>query len=296
MALEQRKDIFGIHSITARDPDTKKFLGTAKIIGNASVNNTGEVIELEGGSSPFPWAAEDGKISGEIALSLKEFPNWLWEAFAGVKMTENDAEANAAVSKTLTNAYGTSVQKATTGIVSVGVKAGSESDVKTASYTIVAASATTVNIYADTDVDFGQGTKKVFADESLKINDAPITITTGGAISIPGYGLELTGGSGVIAMTVGDTAYFETRAANTGSESAIVGSTTSKYKEVELIIAAARKRNKELVKITVFRAKAIGLPLPMTSREFSTAEITAKGIYDSVNDGVYKIERIRTVN
>lgn len=295
MPLNEREQIFGIHDIAAYDTKTRKPLGKAKIPGSASLNLSGEVIENTGGSSSYPWAVEDGLITPELNLTLKEYPNWLWEAFNGIAVTENAAELSGAVSKALENVSGSSVMDATTGIASAAVKSGAEADLKSGPYIVEAISATTVNIYALSDLDFGRGTVAEYVDESLKINASPLTITSGGATEIAGFGIELTGGSGTVAMTEGDTAIFEVRSANSKSESVTVGGSNANYKEIGLLLTAQKRSNGQLFMLDVFKAKAIGLPINMTAKEFSNSELTLKLFKDEFRNGVYKMDRIDTV-
>lgn len=291
MALSNPPVVFGIHSITVYDPDTRLPLGIAKVVGSGNLNLAGEVIELNGGSSRYPWANEDGVISPELSISLKEYPNFLVESFLGKAPTENAAESGGSISSALENANGTSVLDATTGVATATVKAGSEVDLKTGIYVVKAVSATTVDIYSMTDVDFAQGTDKEFEDDNLKINAAALTITASTAVEIPDFGIELTGGSGVVGMTVGDTAVFEVRAINTGSDEVVIGSSTESYAEVGLVIAAQKRGSGELFYIDVYRAKGIGMPINFVEKEFSEAEITMKLRVDTSRNGVFKIYR-----
>ena len=293
MPLETRKHIFGIHQITAYNTATRLPLGTAKVVGSAALQFSGELVELMGGSNLFPWAIETGPISTEMSISLREYPNWFFPAFLGQEVTENSAEASAAIGTALANAKGTSVLQASTGIATVSVKSGSEADVKTGNYVVKAVSATTVDVYALSDVDFAQGTDKEFVDETMKITSSPLTITASTAVEIPGFGLELTGGSGTIGMTADDTAVFDARAINDGSDIVTVGKNTDVYQEIGMLISAQRKGNNEIVMIDVFRAKGIGIPFNLAEKEMSESEITIKAFRDEARNGVFEMKRVR---
>lgn len=289
MALSNPTVVFGIHSITPYDPDTRIPLGTAKVIGQGSLNLSGDVIELNGGSSRYPWANEDGVISPELSLTVKEYPPFLMQAFLGKAPTENSAESGGSVSSALANVNGTSVLDASTGVATATVKSGSEDDLKTGIYVVKAVSATTVDIYSMSDVDFAQGTDKEFVDDTLKITASALTITASTAVEIPGFGVELTGGSGTIGMTTGDTAVFEVRAINTGSTEAVIGSSTETYAEVGMVIVAQKRGSGEVFMIDCYRAKGIGMPINFTEKEFSEAEITMKLRRDTSRNGVFKV-------
>jgi len=295
MSLSDPRAVFGVHSITIYDPETRVPMGIAKVAGQAQLSLSGEVIELTGGSSRYPWANEDGAISPELSLTLRQYDDFLVEAFLGKKPTKNAAEASAAVGAALANANGTSVLDATTGIASVGVKSGSEDDVKTGTYVVKATSATQVDVYALTDVDFDQGTDLDFADDDLKITASALTITASTAVTIPNLGVELTGGSGTIALTAGDTAVFSLRAKNTGSSEVVIGSNSETYKEVGLLIAAQKRGTGEMFIVDCYRAKGVGMPINFTEKEFSEAEITMKLRKDTGRNGVFSITNVDAV-
>lgn len=296
MSLSAPNAIFGIHSLTAYNPDTLVPYGTAKVLGQANINLSGELTPLNGGSSAYPWRVERGLINSEISVTLREYPDWLYQTFLGKAVTSNAAEAGGGVATALTNANGTSVLDASTGIASVGVKSGSEADVKTGLYVVVAASATTVNVYAMSDVDFAQGTDKVFEDDALKITASALTITASTPVTIPDFGLELTGGSGTIGMTTGDTAFFEVRAINTGSTEVVIGSTTETYVDVGLLLAAQKSGSKNITYIDVYRAIGVGAPINMTEQAFSEAEITLQAFRDSTRNGVFAMRSVDASN
>lgn len=292
MGLPKRKTIYGVHSVTPYDPATGLPLGDiAKVVGNLTVNLTGELIELNGGSQRFPWEIEDGLISTESTLLLREYPEFLYEAFLGKAITKNAAEAAGNVS-TLTNAKGALVE-ATTGIASVAAKTGSEADLKTGKYTIKAVSATTVNVYALSDIDFANGTALTYVDETLKINESPIAISgSGGTVDIPNTGLEIVGGSGSPALTDGDTATFEVRAINSGSEQVIIGDSNFTLPEIGLLCYAQKKGDGAIYELDIFKAKGSGAPIAFAEKAYSEAEIPVRAFYDETKNGVFGQRRI----
>ncbi|MGR3179923.1 MAG: hypothetical protein ACUZ8E_17925 [Candidatus Anammoxibacter sp.] len=292
MPLSQPNTVFGIHSVTPYDLVTKEPLGIFKVLGSAQFNLEGEVIPLQGGSSPYNWDVEDGNVTSEISITIREFPSALYEAFLGRALTSNSAEALAAISSAIVNANGTSVVAAT-GLASVGVKSGSEVDVKTGKYVVKAVSATTVDVFSYSDVDFGKGADKTFEDDLLKITATPLTIVQASSVDVPGFGIELTGDSGTIAMVTDDTAIFDTRAQNTGSESIVIGSITDRFTTVGLYMVGQRKGTGELFAIDVYRAKGVGVPFPFSEKEWMESEITLMSFYDADRDGVFSIERVK---
>jgi hypothetical protein len=291
MALSNPRAIYGVHSVTPYNRSTGLPYGTAKVVGEASVNMSGELNKLMGGASRFPWAVEDGAISSEISLKLKELPNWMFELFAGKAPTTANSDSSGTVS-TLTNKYGTSVMNSSTGIASVTVKAAEKADLKFTKYVVKAVSSTTVDVYAMTDEDFNRGVDKTFVNDALKITSSALTITASTAVEIPDFGLELTGGSGTIGMTTGDTATFEVLPPSSESTSVTVGGSSDSYPEFGLILMAQQRSNGEMFEIDVFRAKGIGLPIAFSEKAWSEAEIKLEAFFDSAQGGVFKMRHI----
>lgn len=291
MTLPSPKTIYGIHSLTAYNITTRLPLGTAKVAGGAEFSLEGELNPLNGGSSKYPWKVERGLISAEVTLTLREYPDFLFETLLGKAVTTNSAEASGNAS-TLTNQNGTSLVDATTGVASVGVKSGSEADLKFSEYVVKAVTATTVDVYAYSDVDFANGTDKTFEDGLLKITASPLSITTSTAVEVPGFGVELTGGSGTIGMTVDDTAVFSVRPANSESRSVVIGSTNEVFNDFGLYIAAQRPGDKEMFVIDCFKCAGAGLPINFTENEFSEASVTVQLYQDTARNGIMEMKSV----
>lgn len=294
MALSQPKTIFGVHSITPYNITTREFLGTTEVIGSFELSSEGELIALNGGSSKYPYKVERGLITAEISLTLSEYPNWIFEAMLGKAITENSAESGGSV-VAIANAQG-STTVASTGIASVGVKSGSEADVKFTDFVVKVASATTVDVFAATNLDFANGTDKVFENDLLKITASPLTITQSTAVTVPGFGVELTGGSGTIAMTTADTATFSSRPINTESQEVVVGSSTEVFNDFGLIVTGQRPGDKFMTMIDCYRVAAAGLPINFTANAFSEYSITAQLYKDSDRNGLYTFKRVLASN
>ena len=248
MALSNARIIYGVHSFTPYDRDTGLPKGTVQTMGNSTFSLEGELVQLNGGSAKFPFAVEESTISAELTVAPKSYPDFLFELFLGKAPTQNSAEATGS-SSALTNKQGTSVQEASTGIATVSVKAGSEADLKFTKYVVVAASATTVDVYAYSNIDFVRGTDKVFENDALKITASPLTIVASTAVEVPGYGVELTGGGGAIGMTVDDTASFEVRPPNSESMEVVIGGTADTFPEFGAIVMSQKEVTKKCLSL-----------------------------------------------
>jgi hypothetical protein len=283
---------FGVHSFTPYRKTDGLPYGTIEVLKGSSFELTGELAELFAGSAKYPWAVEETTINAELKIKPAEYPDFLFELFLGKNPTAASAESGGGVSA-ITNKKGTSVVSATVGIASVGIKSGKESDLKFTKYIVKAVGASTVDVYAMSSVDFGRGTAKDFENDALKITPTPLTIATGVSVEVAGFGVELTGGSGTIALVENDTATFEVRPINQKSMSVVIGAPTDVFPTFSAIIVGQKRGNGEMVELDVYSLKAIGLPLGMEEKAFAEgAEIAAKAMYDSERKGVFGMRHI----
>jgi hypothetical protein len=259
-------------------------------VGGSTISLAGELIQLTGGSSPYSWDAQDGNITAEMSFKPKELPAFLIQLLLGKTPTEISADPGNVTA--LTNVQGTSAQDASTGIASVGVKSGSEADVKFGSYVVEVASGTTVDVYGQTNVDFFRGVDKTYENDLLKITDSPLTITTGAAVEVPGFGVELTGGSGTIGMTTDDTASFEANPPSNVQMDVVIGEQGICVPEFGALVVSQKKSTGEMWLFDCYRVKTLGFPFGLEEKAFNEAEVTATLLYDSAKNGVMKARYI----
>lgn len=296
MALSNPRGVFGVHSFSPYNRTNGEFYGTVKVLDSSSLTLSGETIDLMGGSNQYPWAVESGVITSELSLSFSQYEDFLFEIFLGKAPTSNSAEASGSVT-TLTDKSGT-VVNATTGIASVDLKSGSSADLKFGKYVVKVVSATTVDVYLSSDADITRGTDGEYQNDLLKITASPLTIPdTGATVTIPNFGLELTGGSGTInletAGAVGDTATFSVRPPNSTSMDVTIGGSSDVTPEFGAILMAESRGTGELFEVDLFRVKGVGMPIGFTKKEWSVAEVTAKAFYDSTRNGVFSIRYVK---
>lgn len=292
MALSNPRPIFGIHSFTGYRTADRTYYGILRVLGSSSFNLSGELINLNGGSQKYPWAVEEGTVEASIELVSREYPAWLMEVLLGKAPTENAAEATGDVS-TITNASGTSIVDATTGIDSVAATSADEADLKFAKYVVEATGANTVTIYASSNVDFARGTDATYEDDALTIVAADVTIPdSGGTVEVADFGLEFTGGSGTVAFTTGDTATFEVRPINSGSLEATFGGLSDTFPEFGAILVGKKLGDGRMFEVDVFRCKGAGLPIGFEENAFSEASVTINAFYDSNRNGVFSVRAV----
>lgn len=295
MSLDNPRIFFGVHSFTPYCRETGLPYGTALVIGQSGFSLSGELASLTGGSNKYPWAVEETNITAELSLSIKQYEDWMMQLFLGKKPTEGTPGTGEVT--TLTNKKG-SVVDATSGIASVGVKAGSETDLKFTKYVVqvVDKDADTVDVYALSNIDFARGTDKQFENNLLKITATPLTITDGAAVEVPGFGIELIGGTTVNMATLGsengDTAIFDVLPGNTKSIKARFGGSSDNFPEFGAIVVGQQRGNGEMVELDIFRLKAVGMPLGFQEKAFSEGEITAQAFYDAEKNGVFDLRHV----
>lgn len=295
MALTAPRVLYGIHSFSPYSRTDGLFYGIAKVLKSGSIALSAELNELMGGSQKYAWHVEEGGISAELALKFSQYDDFLYTLFLGATPTANAAETGGSVT-TLTNKKGTSVKQATTGIASVLTLSGSESDIKFGKFVVKAVSATTVDVYFSSDEDIGRGTNGSYQNDLLKITASPLTITASTPVTVTGFGVKLTGGSGTIGMTTGDTATFSSRPINTASMDVTIGGVADTlFPEFGAILMAQKLGNQEMFEIDAFRCKGAGMPHMFEENAFSEAEVKVKLMYDSALDGIMAIRAIKPV-
>lgn len=292
MSLSDPRIIYGVHSVAPYSRTTGEGYGIAKVLESSNFAISGELNELFGGASKFAWAIEEANVTAELQFKPKQVEDWMFELFLGKAPTLTDTPSSSGSVTAVANKKGSSVV-ASTGILSVTAKSGSESSMKFGRYIIKAASSTTVDVYCLSDVDFNRGTDKEFVNDALKITASALTITTDTAVEVPGFGIEITGGSGTIGMTTGDTAVFDVFPPYSKKMSVRIGGASDTFPEFGCVMVAQQRSNGEMFEIDAFRVKGSGLPLGLTEKEFGQPEIAAKAFYDSVKNGVADIRWVQ---
>jgi hypothetical protein len=259
--------IFGIHGFTPYNRTTHLPYGTMNVLGGANLEMTGETEDLFGGSSKFAYASEQTQIGATMTLNVKSYPDFLMELFLGGSTTAISAAANGEV-RNFTNKVGTSVSDATTGIASVGVTSGDEADAKFGRYVVkVKSGGTDVDVYLLTDIDFNRGTTGAFLSDDLKIAEDVTIADSGGTIAVADFGITFTGGSGTVAMTEDDTAYFDVLPAHSGGSEITIGSETASFPEFGAKLIASKRSNGEIFQINALRCVGSGMPFPSSRKD-----------------------------
>lgn len=288
MALSANRIVYGIHSLAPYRRADKLPYGILKVLGGGAISLAAEFEDLFGGSNKYAWASEAKTISSEFTTTVKSMPDFLFEIYLGASVVTTAAAALGTVRQAIANVKGATVVAAT-GIASVGIKAGSEADLKDGIYVVKAVTPTTYDVYIMTDIAFDKGTDVNFENDALKITSAPITLVQSAAADVPNFGLEITGGAGTIAMVADDTAWFSVSAAHGGISEITIGKTSASFPEHGVVALSQKRSDSSLFEIEIFKAVGAGFPLSLEETVFAIPELTTKLLYDEAEDAIAKI-------
>ena len=288
MSLANPRIIFGIHSISPYNRTTKLPYGILKVIGSAHLSLSSDIEQLFAGSNKFSWAAEAKTVNSELSCKVKAYPGFLFELFLGATVTDAGVDASGTVS---TPSAGTgALINATTGLASVTIiPSTGAANLKFGKYALKATSATAVKLYLLSDIDIKRGTDGSYVDDTLEVSGPHTVSDTGGTTDISAYGLRLTGGSGTVALTTGDSVMFEVKPPSTSSSSILVGASTTTFPAFGALLMAQKRSTGELFEIDALNCVASGLPIALEEQAFSAPELKMVCFYDSVADAVFKI-------
>lgn len=301
MAQSSPRIEFGLHSMTPYARTSKTIgsntylkgqpFGILEVLGDASFSMNASSVDLYGGSNKNLWASEISQIATELTVNVRSSPDFLYDLYAGGSVSETTASSTGTIN-TATNQSGTSIINATTGIASATIKAGSEADLKFGAYLIKYVSATTIDIYSISNLQFTRGTDLTYQDDLLKITTAPLTVVASTAVEIPGTGLELTGGSGIISFTDG-TAIFQVSPPHGGVSEITLGQTGLTFVEHGLYLYANERSSGDLFELHIHKAtSSAGMTIPLSNGGFQATDLTIKCLYDSDANAVATIRAL----
>jgi len=281
---------YGIHSICPfRITDGLPY-GILKVLGGGTMTLSSEFEELFGGSNKFAWAVEAKTISSEWTASVKSLPDFMFELFLGATVVTTVASAAGTVDgfANVLDSASVPVLHATTGIATVTAKSGGTADLKDGVYIIKAVTSTTVDVYGLTDIEYQKvgATNTLTLLESQKITASPLTIVASTATEIVGLGVEMTGGSGSIGMTVDDTARFHINSAHDGVSEISIGSGATIFPEHRQLCLGQKRADGSVFEMELFKVVGSGMPIPFEEQSFSIPELSMKLVQDSTEDKV----------
>jgi hypothetical protein len=291
MSLTNPKTIFGVHSLTVYDRNTRIPEAFLRVLGTCEIALTPEMVSLRGGSNRFPWDSEVASIGSEFSLTAREYPMKFMELALSGDTTEYDDETSGEIIF-LENVKGTSCYHASSGIASIDFISLKTADLKEGEYVIEVtdAAADKVDVYCLSNANFSRGETGEYLDDDLKIAE-DLVVTSASTTDITDYGIKITGGSGTIDMTLGDTLRFAVRRNGKTGFSMVVGRSGSSFEKKGLLLTGQVAGDDSLTYIDIYKAQIAGMPVSFAEGAYSEWSITITLEYSSTKDGVYTIVR-----
>jgi len=282
---------FGCHSICARNRTTKVVTGMIEIIGDISLEFAASSVDNRGGSSLYPRATEITEIDSTISFNVRQWDDWIFENYMAATVTTTSSASTSGTLVALSAVTGSTVTGAN-GIASVDItSSGTIANLKTGPYMVIAASATTVDVFRPTTFQNSRGTDLYLDNNAGKITTTPLTIASGTVVVIPGTGLQLTGQAASIAMTIGDSASFYVTPPHTGISAVDIGVPGNTFPEHELIIFGRQRGSGESVWVQCYKAQCVsGMTFPMSQSDFAATDISVKLLLDTT------VNKVATIN
>jgi hypothetical protein len=268
----------------------------ARVIGDVDCGMSASTAEVEGGTKNFPYAVSVVGQKGTIKLKLREHnPELLAISLGGVLTTYTPA---AGAIKDLANWYGTSVV-ASTGLVSISVKAAMKANLKPGLYFLKMSSTTKANIFAATDEFIKDGTDVTFTDQTGLVNASEITMpsSAGTTVDVDELGLTLTAGAGTIAYTSGDCASFFVVPEFTYGSDIVFGQASPVYDDYIVFISGERNMHdgvNDLVMACFYSCKIYGGSIKFVRKGYAEGDIELMPQYSTAKDAVGYLKTLRT--
>ena len=280
MPIEKVRDFYGVKYAVPYDRATFQPYGIFRVIQEFNFARSIEFNDLTGGDIQGAWDSEPGQPENSMDGTLREYPFFAFQLMEDATTAETAAEATGNVA-TITNKEGTSVFDATTGIASVAAKAGFEDNIKGVRYVFVATGAATVDIYVHGSATFENIAGAVAVGVTIP--------GASGTVDVDDLGITITGGSGAIALTTGDTAFCLTRPIHNGFGITVVGSDTASANEFGMMMVLPPKSDGAQFWIDVHRIKAQGMPWQAVTRDWSEWAFTGKPVIDTDVNALYTL-------
>jgi hypothetical protein len=284
---------YGIHDLRIFDRSTGLSLGHWRILGDVNNEFNAEYEKLMGGSQVFPWDTAVKEFSSSVKATVKEYSADATALLLGGTLTEYSADTAGAVVDEA-NVKGTSMLDASTGIVGATVVASTgAADLKEGWFVVKAVTTSTVDVYYYNSASFARGTNGSFQDDDGKITATPLTISTGAAVEVPNYGIELTGGSGTIALVAGDTYRGYVQQPHTGAYDIKFGEEITEFPDVGVAITSTYEGG-DLTTLILYKCKVAGTAIPFLEKGYSTYDVNIEPSYDADQDAYGKFTKTRS--
>ena len=289
---ETPKYFFGLKAAIFYNLLTFVPVGIFKVLSSFEFAREIEKLPLTGGHHNGAHAVEAGEPVNTLTGTLKEFPNFAFTELDNASLTSIAGEDTSGFVDTIANKVGSSVFDATTGIASVAAIPGSENKLPLGTIIFKATSvADEVDVYLLGDT--ATGAIPIIGE--LPLLAAGVVIPdTGGTIDIPDIGITITGGSGTIAFTEDDTAFFKTRPSNSITTEIVMGN-DSCLKNLGCILVYPKNSEGQQTIVDFHKVSVGGTPFSAATRDYAEFEMSAMVLIDE-NDKLYTKTSIVATN
>lgn len=270
---------FGIKAVAPYNRETRVPYGVSEVVASGGLELAGEMVSLHGGGNRYSYDAAHGFIEPKMSITTKEFPSWLYTLMLGAAPETTDVKDSGIV-RNIMNRKGTSLQSDD---AITGVTVTTNANLKFGRYTVVATSATTIDIYAATDVDAGEGAKASFLalfDDQLKITKSSLDLQDGKNLEIATLGVTLEVAASVSGVTQGDSFTFDIVPKADYFREVTIGKNTDGFPVFGMYAISENIKGSALCLIDCFKCKANGLPMAFNEKSWGESELSIMPLID----------------
>jgi hypothetical protein len=288
MAKTESYKVFGAADIVGYDRTTHEILFCVQAIGDVNSDFTAEIEDLVGGANNYPLAKAVKSFKSSCKATIKEYNPALMEILTGGTKTLHTVSTTGDVTDEA-NVVGTSLY-GSAGFSAVAVVTGDEADQKEGWFMALAASTTTIDIYAYNPQGLARGTSVTIQDDYNKITASPLTIpsTTGAELTCADLGIKFTRGAAARSVTQDDAFIFYVQKPATTAYKLKFGAANTTFDNIGVMITS-QLYNGYMMIIHFYNALAVGAAFPLKHKGWAEYEINIEPMYDSTEDAVGEI-------
>ena len=286
---------FGISDMRIVSRTDKTSVSHLRVLGDVGGEFTADTTEVSGGALNYPYAVSITGFKGSLKVNAKEYdPDTQAKAAGGVS-TFSTAAPNGEVTDSA-NVTGTTLMSAA-GFITPIIKVADVTWVKGGWYLAVAASATTINVYAMNSSMFTRGPSAdylSYVDKSGLVNASPLTIPSdpNATLDMDTIGITMTRGASARSVTSGDSMIFYVKPTFVEANKMVFGSANASFTNVMVYLASEMEGGQTTFAI-LYNCKCLGAPIPFKRKGYAEYDYTIMPMYDSALDAVGEIRTIR---
>ena len=278
--------LFGGEALLVIDRTTKKVDALFTVLGEGGLERSVEMIELTGGNYQGAVKAEPGLPSNSFSATVRQISNGMFKVLENAEITETSADTDGYVSSA-TDVVGTGLaEKITPSIISE-----KKGNLPYGKVLIEITSSTKCKIIVQGSMV--KGPVGWLEEDGRVIDD--VSISAGGTITVNDLGLSFSVSSEA-TLTVGNSIMVDVRPANTNGSASIKVGGSSGIQEKSIMIVYPRQSDGSIYRAWIPRVAMQGVGLPMSERAYAETTINGKPLIDSVEQCLYTLDYIKSIN